>query len=115
MKIALLKSSVLAGLIIFGGLLYGSYPADAVSFGPCPSATAPGAGGAYVSAGGLCNVVITFAADGSVSTAISNPNPYDGSEDTLVGVVNNSSSVITSVSLSSVSLGLFGFDGDGIC
>jgi hypothetical protein len=114
MKTALLKSSVLAGLITIGGLLSGSYPAYAVSFGPCPSASGANAGAAYLAAGALCNVVITFAADGSVSTAISNPNPYDGSEDTLVGVVNNSSSVVTSISLSST-LALFGFDGDGIC
>jgi len=59
--------------------------------------------------------VITFAADGSASTAVSNPNPYDGSEDTLVGVINNSPNVITSINLSSPGSALFGFDGDGVC
>ena len=60
-------------------------------------------------------MVITINADGSVTTTITNPNPYDGAEDTLVGIVNNSSSAITSLHLSSSTLDLFGFDGDGAC
>jgi hypothetical protein len=39
--------------------------------------------------------------------------PYDGSDDTLVGVVNNGSKPITSIKLSSA-LQIFGFDGDGL-
>lgn len=38
---------------------------------------------------------------------------YDGRDDTLVGVQNNSSSTISAVNLSSP--GIAGFDGDGIC
>ena len=115
MNSALLKVLAVGGLITFLGLFGVSQRADAASFGPCPSASGGGAGASYVAAGGLCNVVITFAADGSTSTVISNPNPYDGVEDTLVGIVNNSANVITSVSLSSATVALFGFDGDGIC
>ncbi|MBS1894863.1 MAG: hypothetical protein JST59_26485 [Actinobacteria bacterium] len=40
--------------------------------------------------------------------------PYDGQEDTLVGVVNRSSQTVTQLPLSSP-LGIFGFDSDGIC
>src|SRR5712692_10401530 len=98
MKSALLKALAVGGLIALLGLFGGSERADAASFGPCP--TGSGTSAAYRAAGGLCNVVITFAADGSVSTAISNINPYDGVEDTLVGVINNSPNVIPSISLS---------------
>jgi Bacterial Ig-like domain (group 3) len=40
--------------------------------------------------------------------------PYDGEEDTLIGVQNDSSGTVYSLSLSS-SAQIFGFDGDGIC
>jgi hypothetical protein len=64
-----------------------------------------------------CNVLITIAANGSIST--SNPNGngfYDtGGDDNVVGVINNSSSAITSLNLSSATFDIFGFDGDGVC
>ena len=40
--------------------------------------------------------------------------PYDGADDTLTGVVNNSSQPVGSLQLSS-NTALFGFDGDGLC
>ena len=53
---------------------------------------------------------------GSFSTAVPNPNPYDGSDDNLVGIINNSGSTITSLSFvgSGIGGGLFAFDGDGL-
>jgi hypothetical protein len=63
--------------------------------------------------------LITFNADGSIVTALnpvymgSDPGPYDGSDDTYIGVINNSSSPISSFHLSS-SQDIGGFDGDGI-
>jgi len=42
------------------------------------------------------------------------PGAYDGVEDTLIGVVNNSNATITSLPLSSTQTA-FGFDDDGIC
>ena len=60
-----------------------------------------------------CNVVITIAANGSISTAVTDAIPYENTEDTIVGVVNNSSTPILSFNLSGT--GIFGFDGDGIC
>lgn len=89
--------------------------ASAASGGPCPSSTLSATGPDYTAAGGLCNVVITFNADSTVTTVITNPNPYDGSEDTLVGIVNNTSSTITSIHLSSATVDIFGFDADGAC
>jgi hypothetical protein len=43
------------------------------------------------------------------------PLGYDGAEDTLVGVQNNSRRPLRAVSLASTTLGIFGFDGDGLC
>jgi hypothetical protein len=52
----------------------------------------------------------------SATNVYSDPSqgPYDSVEDTLVGVVNDSTSPIQSIALSS-DTDLFGFDGDGIC
>jgi len=36
-----------------------------------------------------CGVIITYNADGSVTKAATGQPPYDGSEDTTVGVVND--------------------------
>lgn len=63
-----------------------------------------------------CGVIITINATAPFVT-VSNPgngNPYDGHDDTLVGVVNNSGVALSSLGLSS-SLDIFGFDGDGVC
>jgi hypothetical protein len=62
--------------------------------------------------------IITFNADGSIVTALNpvyttDPGPYDGSDDTYIGVINNGSSPITSFHLSS-SQDIGGFDSDGI-
>jgi hypothetical protein len=40
--------------------------------------------------------------------------PYDGIEDTLVGVQNLSGGTVKSITLSSKTLAIFGFDGDGL-
>jgi hypothetical protein len=69
-----------------------------------------------------CGILITItSASGGNATAFtvvaaSNPTqgPYDGSEDTLVGVQNNSGVTVNSLALSS-STDIFGFDGDGPC
>ena len=47
-----------------------------------------------------------------------NGNPYDGEDDILVGIVNNSSGNLSSITLNSTDTtfgGIFGFDGDGPC
>jgi hypothetical protein len=59
-----------------------------------------------------CNLIITFSGSGpSVATATGDPNPYDGVEDQLVGIVNNSSVTINNITLSGSNI--FGLDGDG--
>jgi hypothetical protein len=63
-----------------------------------------------------CNVVITINANGSVTTTVTDPTPYESSDDTLVGVVNNSSTPVGSLTLmGSASSAIFGLEMDGIC
>ena len=68
-----------------------------------------------------CGVLITVTSvNGSGNatafnlTALGNGNPYDGVEDTLVGIQNSSRGVLDAISLTGTS-GLFGLDGDGPC
>ena len=50
-------------------------------------------------------------------TVLNDPNqgPYEGAEDSLIGVLNNSSSPVSELPLAVPGSDLFGFDGDGIC
>lgn len=59
-----------------------------------------------------CQTLITINANNSVSIGYNlNNGPYDGAEDTLVGVLNLSSTALSVLSLSGNYI--FGFDGDG--
>jgi len=58
-----------------------------------------------------CSVVITINANGSNTITLTGIGPYDGSEDSLVGVVNNGLTPLMSLFLSGNDI--FGFDGDG--
>lgn len=66
-----------------------------------------------------CGFILTINPDLSISSAaVSGANPYDGSDDVLVGVVNDASSTFSNaifLSGSGNGGGLFAFDGDGIC
>jgi hypothetical protein len=72
--------------------------------------------GAVGSANGTstCGVLITINPSGSTITTPGNGNPYDGSEDTLVGIQNNSGASLNSITLTSTTA-IFGFDADGPC
>ncbi len=59
-----------------------------------------------------CGIVITITNQGA-TVSMTGQGPYDGVDDTLVGVVNNSTLAVSSLDLQS-SLDIFGFDGDGI-
>jgi hypothetical protein len=63
-----------------------------------------------------CGVVVTLNANGTTAIA-QNPNSdgvYDGSDDTLIGVVNNSGHPLSALPLTS-STAAFGFESDGPC
>jgi len=66
-----------------------------------------------------CQFLITFNADGSITTQEAtgpiDDRPFDNIEDTLIGVQNNTSAPIPSLVLTALSLAVFGFDGDGAC
>ena len=61
-----------------------------------------------------CGVLIYVTNSGAQVLSDPSQGPYDGDDDTLVGVLNASSKALSSVSLSS-NTGIFDFDGDGIC
>ncbi len=80
-------------------------PVSAFATGPCPVF-------ANTAANSACGSIITINANNTVT--VTNPGgPYDSADDTLVGVINNSSSNINSLTLSA-NTDIFGFDGDGI-
>src|SRR5437764_10015059 len=75
-------------------------PAWATTFTQCPA----------IGLDTGCAVLITINADGSITTTDDpSQGPYDGVEDTLVGVQNNSSTPLRQLDLSS-SLPIFGFE-----
>ncbi len=79
---------------------------SSAAFAQCPAiGTAPG-----------CNEIITVNPGGSFSvTGVpANGVNYDGADDALVGIVNHSSSAISSIFLNGNGTDIFGFEGDGI-
>ncbi len=80
-------------------------PAIAGPFHQCPAIGADTTG---------CGFLISLPQTGSATVTPSGQGPYDGSDDTLIGVVNNTDQAISTVTLTSSS-DIFAFDGDGIC
>jgi hypothetical protein len=108
--------------------LMSAAPAFAQSNAVCAAPTGGSSGGEGVDSGYLadqtnplgtsgCNVLITFNANGSITTTFPNTNGFydSGGDDNIVGVINNTGSVISSINLASTTLDIFGFDGDGAC
>jgi len=66
-----------------------------------------------------CGFILTIGVGGTVTgAAVPGANPYDGSDDALIGAVNNSGAVYSGAIVltgSGNGGGLFAFDGDGIC
>ncbi len=60
-----------------------------------------------------CGTIITITPTNGVTITQTGQGPYDGNDDTLVGIVNNSNVPISSIVLTS-SQDIFGFDGDGV-
>jgi len=63
-----------------------------------------------------CEILLVVNPDNTV-TVLKDPSvgPFDGGDDTLVGIVNDSSAAVKAVTVSGPGSGLSGFDGDGIC
>src|SRR5215470_6605196 len=96
------RQYMLAGTMLAGGAVFGGATPAAANV--CP----------VVGASSNCGVTITLNPGGTTTVTASGIGPYDGTEDTLVGVVNNSGGTVNSILLSSKTLAIFGFDGDGL-
>lgn len=84
-------------------------PAVALAGTVCPVVTGSGITGTTG-----CDTLLTVNANGSLSITFPSLAPYDGSDDNLVGIINNSSSPVTAVSLNGGANTIFAFEGDGI-
>ncbi|MGP0038731.1 MAG: hypothetical protein ACLP4R_29835 [Solirubrobacteraceae bacterium] len=82
-----------------------TFTANVAEFTQCPP----------VDENGGCQFLITVSTSGETVVQDPNEGPYEGSDDSLIGVQNNSSSTIDELPLSVPGSDLFGFDGDGIC
>lgn len=93
-------------LFLAGGLLTASSLFGAAICPTTSSTTGTDASG--------CSLLITFASAGTTITT-TDIGPYDGVEDVTVGVINNTSNTISSLTLNSSSgTDAFGFENDGI-
>ena len=100
----LLKNSLAGAIstVLAGAATVGTAPLAVAN--TCPS----------VGASSGCNLTITLNSNGTATIANgSSPGQYDNSDDTLVGVINNSGHTVNSIHLSASSSSIFGFDGDG--
>ncbi len=59
-----------------------------------------------------CGVIVTINPNLSLSFSHTGQGPYDSSDDTMIGVLNNSTSTISSLTLTGNNI--FGFESDGI-
>jgi PEP-CTERM motif len=100
-----LRSLFLAGAVFSAGSL-----SAAAVLPICPT-TSSNVTGADATG---CGVLITMGTSGA-TIAITATGPFDGVEDTTVGVINNSLKPLTSLTLTATDAsGAFGFEGDGI-
>lgn len=110
------RAAVALALGISGLVVLTTAPQAALAAGPT---TAPFTECPPVGADTSCGILIVINADGSV-TVLGDPTqpPYDEIEDTLIGVVNNSSQIVNNLPLTGATGApdpAFGFDNDGIC
>jgi len=82
-----------------------TFTANVAQFTQCPPV--------YLDGG--CQYLITVNNGTETVTQDTNEGPYEGAEDALIGVQNNSSSPVSQLPLAVANSDLFGFDGDGIC
>jgi hypothetical protein len=98
--IVMTRVRVLSAILILGGLGISGPFANAQ--GVCPP----------VGQDNNCATIITIT-DTGASISTTGQGPFDGIEDTLIGVVNNSSQPVRALGLKSA-LPIFAFDGDGL-
>ena len=114
-----LRKSALAAVLSFSWAAFAAAPADASAYNGavgtscvCPDVTnANGPNGNGTGSASDCNLFITFGANGAITTS-GLGGDYEGQEDALIGVINNSGFVLTSFNISGNNI--FGFETDGI-
>jgi hypothetical protein len=115
---ALRRVMVVFGSVALAGSIFSIYAGSSGAVVP-PGTAAPGneCPGVGSDTGG-CQFLIVLNANGTStitqSSTAGSDTPFDGNDDTLVGIYNNSGATISSIGLSA-STDIFGFDGDGIC
>jgi hypothetical protein len=99
------------GTVLAGGLVWlalGVVTAPAVQaqpFGQCPA----------VNVDKSCQFLVTITDAGQSVAQDAAQGPYDGEDDSLIGVQNSSSKAIAALPLSAPGTALFGFEEDGLC
>jgi len=98
--------AVAGGLAISEAVPAGAVAAPAASFTECPA----------IGSAPSCEILLVVNADNTVKVE-GDPSvgPFDGSDDTLVGIINNSTVPVKAVTVTDPGSDLSGFDGDGIC
>jgi hypothetical protein len=108
--VAIVSAAALAGI---GQANAGPWSGAFGASGVCPNVNgADGGNGVGSGSATDCNLFVTFNANGSIATTNGPQIDYEGVEDALIGVINNTASTIFSFGISAP--GIFGFDGDGI-
>jgi len=101
-------------------LAFATVCAAGMAYGAGPFTQCPGVGSNPTG----CNLLITVTAVNTsgaatsftVTTSTTDVGPFDGSEDTLIGITNASSGVLKSIFLTGgAGSGVFFFDNDGAC
>ena len=102
---------LLATGAVAAGLLASAATSSAVTsttppFGQCPA----------IGAAPSCDILLVVNTNNTVSVyGDTTVGPYDGGDDTLVGIVNDSAAAVPAVTVTGAGSGLGGLDGDGLC
>ena len=95
-----------AGLAVTPAATAVAASAPAAPFTQCPA----------IGSSPSCEILLVVNADNTVSVVGDPPvGTFDGSDDTLVGIVNDSAAAVKAVTVSGPGSDLSGFDQDGIC
>ncbi|HEV2980951.1 MAG TPA: hypothetical protein VGX51_05935 [Solirubrobacteraceae bacterium] len=98
--------TLLAGNLAWLAFALSAAPAvQAQPFSQCPP----------VSVDKSCQFLVTITSAGQSVAQDTTQGPYDGEDDSLIGVQNNSSKTIAALPLSATGTALFGFEEDGLC
>jgi hypothetical protein len=99
-------------LLVVGVPLFGLLPSAVAG---AAATTAPFTECPHVDFDTSCSILILVTNQGAQVLGDPTQGPYDSNDDTLVGILNDSSQPIATLPLASSTQDIFGFDGDGIC